>query len=308
MVMKGRYLAPFLATFGALGGGCAGILGLAEPDIVDGSVDGAVQHPGKDAAPDRTAPDTQAPGDATTAQDARDGAALTDSASDASPPGFCATYVPPADSSVVCDDFDEDPDAAALGMLGGRPGGALSVQTAVYKSSPRSLLVAVDPPDASASSIELTRSLGAGTTFTIACDTLIEGLGPPLGASHIVSLTFARTGVAASVTVYLNPALDGGVASWGVIEQDPVDGGYNYPSHPPVSVPASGWVHIVLSVTGTAGHFTDTLEVNGTVVDSNTKLASSFFDDEAAAQVGMTYAKVPGLRQVYFDNVVLIAQ
>jgi hypothetical protein len=262
----------------------------------------------------QTLRDTGLSHDAPGANDAHDAATPIDVRTEAARPadahadvhegGFCANYVKPQGSVVVCDDFDEDGDAAALGVVEGKPGGTLAVQSAVYDSPTRSILFTDNPPDGSTSAIDLTLSLSVGTTYTVACDVMIADLGPIAGSTHLESLTFQNNGIVSSITVYLHPGADGGGMLYGIVEQDPIDGGYNYASHGAVSVPTAGWMHIALSLTGTPGHSTDSLEVNGTAVDTNVPLAASFVTEQPAAQVGMTYTKLSGERQVYFDNVV----
>jgi len=265
-------------------------------------VDGAI----RDAGPARDSR-SGADADAAAPRDAGEGGATTDATDGAG--GFCARYVPPPDAIlVVCDDFDENPDATALGTIGGKPGGSFTVQEAVYKSPPRSLLVTDSPPDAQTSSIDFTRTLEAGTTFTVASDTLIGSLGPSQSFNHLMSLTFEKGNQSSSITVFLNVGADGGVSGWGVIEQDPVDGGYEYLSHTPKFINTTGWLHVVLSITQVSGHYTDTLVVNGTTVEQDYGLQAAFFETEPAGQVGITYAKTSGLRQVYFDNVVFTVQ
>jgi hypothetical protein len=236
-------------------------------------------------------------------------APMTDSpAHDAPASGFCATFVPPLNALYQCDDFDEDPDASVLGAESLGRGASLIVESQFYKSPPRALRAIVDSPDGSYTNALYSRPMPTGGTLSMDCDFLVGELqGQPAGLQLLFSFNFSEAGHYSTAWVYVNTGVDGGVTAFGVKEADPADGGDVYPAHPAQAVSLSGWTHMTFSITGTGGRYYDTLVIGGTTIEANAPLAATFLGTSPTAGIGITETDGPGLRELYVDNVVLMA-
>lgn len=70
----------------------------------------------------------------------------------------------------------------------------------------------------------------------------------------------------------------------------------------------SGWVHVVFSITKSGAGLVDSLSLNGTVYESNVKLAADYSLADTRVEIGFPYVTYPGLRRGIFDNVAILSR
>jgi hypothetical protein len=265
----------------------------AKRPMTDGGAGDSVQ-PAADARPDVQAVHDAGADRAT--PDASDAA----NDGDAGSRGFCPTYVPPLGYSYTCEDFDENPDASAIGFVAKIAGGAVVEEDTVFKSPPRALETTATAPlvDGGQTFAYYGLTFGLATTYLLAFDAKIDTL---VGTNAWVGGMFSANSVS-QLEFFALPTGTAGEYDFGVA--DNVAGVYN--GHPIIIGPWSGWIHFELTLTASGPGYVDSLSINGQVVEANYAVSPSFAPGSGlAGEAGWTYANRPGTGQMYVDNVVI---
>ena len=254
---------------------------------------GRQDHASRDAAADVATSDS--------AQDAEV------DAGDADAKGFCASYSPPDGVSFECDDFDENPDATAFGSFVVGAGGSVTVQS-VHRDSRPNALSASGTPSGQVLNAYVSHALSSGSTFTIQCDILVTELPDAKIGTSVLQFAFASGAKASRLAVSITSNTDGGAAMIGVAETDPTgDGGESAFSHMGTMTTLPGWSRLVFSISKTGETISDSLSLNGNVLEMNYLLAPTFvLNNNGSVDIGLEGLGGTGSRQVYIDNVVLL--
>jgi hypothetical protein len=309
-------LAPLgCANLDGLTGGSGGDAGAEARVPVDAShVDVSSHHPadgGKDAGKTTTGTPDVTTRDVATLDVATPEAATLD-AGDAESAPFCASYpVPASANSFTCEDFDENPDADAVGYAYAFAGSTLITQSTVSYSRPNSMQATSTPPDGGSTSAFFGVGVAPGTTFTAHIEALVTELPAGTESQDILTYVFGN-----SPQSYLAVAISAG-SSPGALEAIVDENNSSiFVEHTAVgTMSINSWFSVSLVVTYTGSGYEDTFSIDGNVVEDNQPLSSNFYAGASTAadfamnvQTGFGYASLPGPAEVYIDNVVAFSQ
>jgi len=223
--------------------------------------------------------------------------------------GFCAHRQEPAGTFVVCDDFDENPDATLLGMPAtAGTSSSLVVKGHVFVSPPHALYVQTNPGVAATATgwSYVARAIAPGQSVSVDLDLQVTNV-PADASSEFVNLEFtSASGEKDALSVNLVGNGAGNVTAVQVFEVDPGDAGTRY--HPSVQLSVTSWVHMTFVVSKDGTSVLDSLIIGGQPVETGVQLASGFVLGAAVARVGWSYAEGPGSRAAYIDNAVLTSR